>query len=138
MPNVNEAGNRTILVVEDERPLQEVIRKKLESTGFNVLSARTIEQATEYMEEVPDVKVIWLDHYLLGGETGIDFVAKVKSHPIWRQVPIFVVSNTASPDNVQSYLQLGVKEFYTKSDFRLDQIIAAIQSALTQSGDQDN
>jgi CheY-like chemotaxis protein len=122
----------TILVIEDERPLQEVIRKKLELSDFSVLTARTINQAMEYMEIVPDVEAIWLDHYLLGKETGIDFVVKLKGHDKWRSVPIFVVSNTASPDKVQSYLQLGVNKFYTKADYRLDQIIEAITAAVKE------
>jgi CheY-like chemotaxis protein len=126
---------KTILVIEDERPLQEVIRRKLELSGFNVLTARAIDQAMEYMTEVPDVGVIWLDHYLLGKETGIDFVVKLKNHAEWRTVPIFVVSNTASPDKVQSYLQLGVNKFYTKADFRLDQIIEAIGAALREQAE---
>jgi CheY-like chemotaxis protein len=133
MPEHEGKTKHTILVIEDERPLQEVIRMKLELNGFSVLTARAIDQALEYMEEVPSVAVIWLDHYLLGKETGIDFVAKLKNHTKWRSVPIFVVSNTASPDKVQSYLQLGVNKFYTKSDYRLDQIIEAICAAL---GDQ--
>lgn len=127
--------SRTILVIEDERPLQQVIRKKLELSGFTVLTARAIPQAMEYMQEVPDIAVIWLDHYLLGKETGIDFVAKIKNHEVWRTVPIFVVSNTASPNKVQSYLQLGVNKFYTKADFRLDQIIQAIGEALIMNAE---
>jgi hypothetical protein len=45
-------------------------------------------------------------------------------------VPIFVVSNTASADKVQSYLQLGVNKYYTKADYRLDDIIKDIKTFL--------
>lgn len=122
----------TILVIEDERPLQSAIRLKLELNGFNVLTAQSIDRALEYMEEVPDIAVVWLDHYLLGKGTGIDFVVKLKNHKKWFSVPIFVVSNTASPDKVQSYLQLGVNKFYTKADYRLDQIVEAIHFSLQE------
>lgn len=120
----------TVLVVEDERPLQEVIRRKLELSGFTVLVARRIEEATAHLQGTERVAVIWLDHYLLGKENGLDFVARVKNHPEWQSIPIFVVSNTASPDKVQSYLTLGVNQFYTKSDFRLDQIIEEIKKSI--------
>ena len=119
-----------ILVVEDERPLQEVIRKKLELSEFEVVTARTIEQAITYLEDISEIEVVWLDHYLLGKENGIDFVVAVKNHAEWQKIPIFVVSNTASPDKVQSYIQLGVNKFYTKSDFRLDEIISEIKQAI--------
>lgn len=48
----------------------------------------------------------------------------------WKDVPIFVVSNTASADKVQSYLQLGVNKYYTKADYRLDDIIKDIKTFL--------
>lgn len=117
---------KTILVIEDEKPLQDVITKKLEINGFEVVSAREVGQAIEYLNEVKKIDCIWLDHYLLGKENGLDFVAKVKENQEWKNIPIFVVSNTASPDKVRSYLQLGVEKYFTKSDFRLDQIIEEI------------
>lgn len=121
----------TILVVEDEKPLVQAISAKLQRSGFDVATARTVEQATSYMEDLLKVDVVWLDHYLLGQSTGLDFVSTIKGETSpWRNVPIFVVSNTASPDKVQTYLRLGVNKYYTKSDYRLDGIIADIQSYL--------
>ncbi len=122
---------KTILVVEDERPLAEAIKAKLEKSGFTVVTSRTVEQALNYLEEIKNIDVIWLDHYLLGKENGLDFVTKLKAHDgHWKNIPIFVVSNTASPDKVQSYIRLGVNKYYTKSDHRLEEIISEIKSFL--------
>lgn len=120
------------LVVEDEKPLLEVIKTKLAKSGFDTVSARTVKQALEMMKEVPNIKVVWLDHYLLGDENGLDFVAKVKTHAAWKGIPIFVVSNTASADKVSSYLHLGIAKYFTKSESRLDEIIADIKSTLSR------
>ena len=117
-----------ILVVEDERPLADAIKAKLERSGFAVVSSRTVEQALSYLEDIGAVDAVWLDHYLLGKEDGLDFVTKLKAHDgRWQQIPIFVVSNTASPDKVQSYIRLGVNKYYTKADHRLDEIISEIK-----------
>ena len=126
-------SQKTILVLEDERPLLEAIKKKLEISGFAVLSARSVEQAIEYLKDVGDIAVIWLDHYLLGKENGLDFVTRMKGNEEWKKIPIFVVSNTASPDKMTSYIELGVDKYYTKADYRLDQIIADIQISLQES-----
>jgi len=120
----------TILVVEDETPLQEAIKAKLLNSGFEVTTARTVGQALGVLEDVGGISVIWLDHYLLGKEDGLDFVAKLKNDDKWKSIPVFVVSNTASPDKVKSYISLGVSKYYTKSDYRLDQIIADIKEFL--------
>ncbi len=126
-----ELANPVILVVEDERPLAVAIRLKLESNGFDVVTARTARQAMDYLKEVPRIDLIWLDHYLLGKETGLDLVADIKERGDQRHIPIFVISNTASADKVQTYLQLGVEKYYVKSDHRLDEIIEDIRGTLT-------
>lgn len=122
---------KTILVVEDERPLVQAIQAKLEKSGFIVVTARTIDQALYYLKEIKNIDVVWLDHYLPGEKNGLDFVAKIKSRTSkWKKLPIFIVSNTASSSNVRSYLRLGVSKYCIKADHRLDQIIRDITTYL--------
>lgn len=122
---------KTILVIEDERPLAKVIGDKLEHAGFDVLTARTVNQGLEYIDEVSSIDAVWLDHYLLGEKTGLDFVAKLKNADSkWRQIPIFVVSNTTSRDNLNSYIRLGVNKYSVKADHRLDEMTKEIKDYL--------
>src|SRR5574343_495044 len=125
-----DTDKHTILVLEDEIPLQDAIKAKLEISGFAVVTCRTVEQALGYLKDIEKVAVIWLDHYLLGQKDGLDFVAEVKNNEVWKHIPIFVVSNTASQEKVGTYLSLGVTKYFTKSDYRLDQIIADIKEVL--------
>lgn len=125
----------TILVIEDEEPLLDAITKKLELNGFTVLTARTVREGLAKVEEVKEGKIdaIWLDHYLKGDEDGLDFLMHLKEQSKkLGEVPIFVVSNTASEEKVISYLQLGAHKYYTKANSRLDQIVNDIQSFLTE------
>ncbi len=120
-----------ILVVEDEKPLQDVIKAKVEKCGCSVVTARTVKQALSYLNEKMKIDVIWLDHYLLGKDNGLDLVAKIKEDGSkWKNIPIFVVSNTASEEKVKCYLALGVEKYYTKSDYKLDQILGDIKKHL--------
>ena len=152
----NNSKQKTILVIEDERPLLEVINAKLEKSGFTVIAARSveqafnakleknkqdiitirsIEQALEYLESLERVDAVWLDHHLLGKEDGLDFVKKFKANGgKWNKIPVFVVSNAASPETIKSYLHSGVSKYYVKSDHRLDEIIADIESLLNHPG----
>ncbi|MCX6712078.1 MAG: response regulator [Candidatus Vogelbacteria bacterium] len=124
--------DKVILVVEDEQPLLEAIRLKLDKNNFKVVTARSVEQAKQYVIDLAQVDAIWLDHYLLGKEDGLDFVAWCKEgdNAKCKNIPVFVVSNTASHDKVASYLQLGIKEYFVKSNYRLDEIIATIIECL--------
>ncbi len=119
------------MVIEDERPLVEAIKTKLENNGFAVVTVRTAEQALNYLEDLKQVDAIWLDHYLLGKEDGLDFVSKIKQDGAkWKNIPIFVISNTASAENVHSYIRFGVKKYFVKAEHRLDEIISEIKSFL--------
>ncbi len=122
---------KTILVIEDERPLVHAIQTKLEKNSFEVVTARTTMQGMNYLEDIGAVDAIWLDHYLLGNETGLELVAKLKQEKSkWNKIPIFVVSNTASNTNVQSYIRLGVSKYCVKAEHRLDGIVNDIKSFL--------
>lgn len=119
---------KVVLVVEDERPLLEAIRIKLELSGFEVITARGVEEAFNHIEDVAKIDAVWLDHYLLGKESGLDFVGRCKEDGSrYKNIPIFVVSNTASPDKVKRYIQLGVSRYYTKAEKKLEDIINDIK-----------
>ncbi len=143
---------KTILVIEDERPLLEVVNAKLEKSGFGVIAARSVDevfnarleknglgiisvssikQALEYLEDLAEIDAIWLDHNLLGKENGLDFLKKFKANGgRWNTVPIFVVSNSEGHKTIQSYVNLGVSKYYVKSNHRLDEIIEDISLSL--------
>lgn len=143
---------KTILVIEDERPLLEVVNARLEKNGFGVIAARSVDQvfdanleknglgiisaksikqALDYLTDLEKIDAIWLDHNLLGKENGLDLVKKFKANGgRWKNIPIFVVSNTEGAKTIQSYVKLGVSKYYIKSNHKLDEIINDIKSSL--------
>ncbi len=148
-------AKKTILVIEDERPLLEVVNTKLEKSGFGVIAARSVDQvfnanlaqkglgiitaksikeALDYLDDLENIDAIWLDHNLVGKENGIDLVKKFKANGgRWKKIPIFVVSNTESPKTIRSYVELGISKYYVKSNYRLDDIIGDIKESLGQT-----
>jgi two-component response regulator (ARR-A family) len=123
----------SILVVEDELPLQNAIRMKLESNGIVVATARTAKQAKEYLELLPKVDAIWLDHYLLGEENGLDLLAELKKESsAYKNIPIFVVSNSIDQKKINSYIGLGVEKYFTKTECSLLEIIEDIRAFIQQ------
>jgi DNA-binding response OmpR family regulator len=132
----NEKKKKTIMIIEDEASLLKAIRDKLYRNNFEMIAARTANQALELLKSLEVMKnesyvdAIWLDHYLLGYEDGLDFMKKIKSNEHWKNIPVFVVSNTASESKVESYLKLGITKYYVKADYRLDQIVDDIKKFL--------
>lgn len=126
-----QASTKRVLVVEDERPLAVAITKKLQISGFETVLATSVEDAKKLLGAW-SIDVIWLDHYLLGEASGIDFVKIIKANEKWSHIPVYIVSNTAGDDKVRTYLKLGVDNYYVKSNHRLEEIIHAIRSGFTR------
>lgn len=119
----------TILVVEDDLPLQKAIRFKLDQAGFEVYCARNMEEALGALESDPQKEIIWLDHYLFGKEDGLDFLVKIKAKGSrWNKIPVFVVSNSVNHEKLSSYLELGAEKYFTKAEHPLAEIINDIVS----------
>ena len=145
----SDIEQKTILVIEDERALLDVIQITIEKHGLAVITARSVEQAFDnfidtnlngvitmntvletlkYLETLDEVDAVWLDHSLLGEEDGIAFVTKFKANGgHLASVPIFVVSNISNPDTVKAYTSLGIQKYYIKAEHKLESIIADIK-----------
>ena len=120
----------SIMVVEDEALLLQAITKKLEVNGFGVVSCKSGEQAIDYlknMDKKPDA--IWLDYYLKDMD-GIVFMTALKALPTCADIPVMVVSNSASDEKVHNMLALGVKKYMLKAQYRLDDLIIALREII--------
>ncbi len=133
---MNNNEQKTVLVLEDELPLRKAIKMKLDGKDFFVKGVDNVKDGLRFMEE-NTVDFIWLDHYLLGGADGLDFVVMVKTKPEWKNIPIFVISNTASPDKIKAYLGLGVNKFFTKSNCKLDDVINNVVESIKEDNSED-
>ena len=123
---------RNVLVLEDNPALLEVIKRKLEGSDFNVLSATSVDDGLKLLSD-NDISAVWLDHYLFGKKDGLNFIIESrKINPKYEQIPIFVVSNTATDDKVKNYLKLGVSKYYVKAEQDLSDIINDIIEELSQ------
>jgi DNA-binding response OmpR family regulator len=125
----------TIMVVEDETLLLQAITKKLKLSGMDVLSCASGQQAVDYLgslDELPDA--VWLDYYLKD-MNGLAFMQELKQNATWNNIPVIVVSNSASPDKVHNMLALGAKKYILKAEYRLDEIIGMIRDFISDNTD---
>lgn len=124
-------ANPTVMVVEDENLLLQAITKKLKLSGMDVLSCASGQQAIDYLGNLDDMPdAVWLDYYLKD-MNGLAFMQELKANPKWENIPVLVVSNSASPDKVSNMLGLGAKKYILKAEYRLDEIIEMIRDFIT-------
>ena len=98
-----------ILVVEDDRQTLFLYEKYLEGSGFQVIPARTTDEAHRALERVQPAAIV-LD-VMLEGETSWAFLAGLKANERTRDIPVLVVTIT---NREQKARALGADEFYLK------------------------
>lgn len=120
----------TILVVEDELPLQNAIEIKLKNEGYTVILTASAHEAVEALtHSIPDL--IWLD-LLLPGMDGLEFLEEMRKKEEWKHIPVLIVSVTAGQDKIKRAFDLNVVDFIIKSQYRIDDIIERVKEFFTE------
>ena len=91
----NSNPTHTVLIVEDEEDLRELMRDALQMHGYTVVTA---EEGTDALRKIDDIgrpSVILLD-LLMPGMNGWDFFDKVRERPELASVPVIIHSSAAS------------------------------------------
>jgi two-component system KDP operon response regulator KdpE len=119
---------KCILVVDDEPPIQRILRRNLIMNGYDVLIAENGEQAVELVREhQPDL--ILLDLWLPGEIDGMSVCEQVRQ---WTQVPIIVVSARTDEKQKVQALDQGADDYLTKP-FNNDELLARVRACLRRA-----
>ena len=112
---------KKILVIEDEKSLNEAIRMKLVALGVKPIAVTTASEAFEILEkEKPDL--IWLD-VLLPDMNGIDFLEKLRNDPQYKDIKVAIVSVSGGFEAKERAMRLGVADYIVKSQYPLEIIV---------------
>ncbi len=102
----------SILVVEDEPAIQELLRLNLEDAGFTVHTVADAESAqVQIKNALPDL--ILLD-WMLPGQSGLAFARSLRSNARTRELPIIMVTARSDEADRISGLEAWVDDYVTK------------------------
>lgn len=123
----------TILVVEDEPAIQELISVNLSFAGHKVLRALDAEQAKVLINaELPDL--ILLD-WMLPGSTGLALARNLRSSERTRDIPIIMLTAKSSEADKVEGLESGADDYITKP-FSPKELMARIKAVLRRRAPQ--
>jgi PAS domain S-box-containing protein len=125
------SGAALVLIVEDDVGVAALEQRRLERSGFAVLTAATAEEALLRLKE-SDVALMLLDYRLPGDVDGIDFYGRVKE--AGHDVPVILVTAFSNEATVIRALRVGVRDFVSKSLDFLDYLPVAVGRVLDQVG----
>ena len=116
--------NKTILVVDDEKPIADILEFNLKKEGFNVFCAYDGEEALEKVEEVkPDIMLLDI---MLPKRDGMEVCREVRKK---YDFPIIMLTAKDSEIDKVLGLELGADDYVTKP-FGTRELIARVKANL--------
>lgn len=121
--------NYTILVVEDEEAIREMVDMTLTREGYHVVGCETAEEAEDILAQ-QTVHLILLD-WMLPGISGVQFAEKMRNGQ-QQQIPIIMLTARVEEDDKLKGFSVGVDDYISKP-FSLKEMHARVQSVLRRS-----
>lgn len=123
----------TVLIVEDDSALNEMLRFTLDRNGFKAMQAEDTGEADQCIaNRIPDL--VLLD-WMLPGANGIDYARKLKSHPLTADIPIIMVTARGEEEDKIRGLDHGADDYVTKP-FSNNELLARIRAAIRRTKPQ--
>ena len=123
----------TILVVEDEPAIQELISYNLKQAGHQALKADNAEQAMNLVQNaLPDL--ILLD-WMLPGISGVELARRLRSDKRTRTIPIIMLTARSEEQDKLTGLETGADDYITKP-FSPRELNARVKAVLRRRAPQ--
>ena len=104
-------NGKTILVVDDDIGIRLMMRKLLESDGYQVITGEEGQSAVEAaLDHRPDLVITDMDMPVTNGFKTIHLFRRDSEF----QAPVIVVSGVVEPRNAQQVLDAGASAFFPK------------------------
>ena len=106
------AKGKRILVVDDEVPIQRILRRNLTMSGYEVLVADDGKQAVEMARlHQPDLILLDLN---MPGMLGLQVLKELRGSPQYAMIPIIVLTTSVREKDKRTAYELGVSCFLQK------------------------
>jgi two-component system phosphate regulon response regulator PhoB len=117
----------TILIVEDEPAIRQMVSMTLARAGFNVVEAGDAEDARRrVLDQPPDL--ILMD-WMLPGASGVDLTRLLKNDPVTRDIPVIMLTARSDEDDKVRGLDCGAEDYISKP-FSPKEMIARVRAVL--------
>ncbi len=123
----------TILVIDDEKDLIDLVSYNLEKEGFAVRSAFDGEAGlASAKREVPDLLLVDL---MMPGMDGLELCRRLRSDPLTASIPIIMLTAKSAESDRVVGLELGADDYVTKP-FSPRELAARVKAVLRRSSSQ--
>ena len=123
----------SVLIVEDEPAILELVAVNLEHAGFVPLRAASAEEAARLLSQtLPDVALV---DWMLPGQSGLALARRLRSDARTRELPIIFLPARADENDKVAALEAGADDYLTKP-FSPRELVARIRAVLRRRAPQ--
>ncbi|MFG6158658.1 phosphate regulon transcriptional regulator PhoB [Halomonas sp. 1390] len=124
---------KTVLIVDDEAPIREMIAVALEMADYRVLEADSAQAAhAMVVDHQPDL--VLLD-WMMPGTSGIELARRLKRDEATAELPIIMLTAKGEEDNKIQGLEAGADDYITKP-FSPRELVARLKAVLRRATPQ--
>jgi len=122
---------KQILIVEDEKPIRDMIAFGLKRAGFEVLEAQDCRTArTRIADRLPDLVLV---DWMLPDMSGLELTRALKKDDGTRDLPVIMLTARAEEEDKVRGLEGGADDYITKP-FSPRELVARINAVLRRVG----
>ncbi|MDO3721132.1 phosphate regulon transcriptional regulator PhoB [Marinobacter sp. chi1] len=123
-------SGKTVLIVDDEAPIREMIAVALEMADYDYLEAADAREAHALViDKHPDL--ILLD-WMLPGTSGVELVRRLKKDETTTDIPIVMLTAKVEEDNKIQGLEVGADDYIIKP-FSPRELVARLKAVLRRT-----
>ena len=124
----------TILLVDDEAAIRDMLSIALEAADFNVLQAENAQQAhASIIDRQPDL--VLLD-WMMPGTTGLELLRRLKRDELTEKIPVIMLTAKAEEDSKISGLDAGADDYIPKP-FSPRELISRVKAVMRRIGREE-
>lgn len=125
----------TVLVVEDDPDIRELLKFTLERAGLNVVEAESGEDALSVLDG-PQPSIAIID-WMLPGINGVELTRRLRKDPLTSAMPLIMLTARGEEADKLKSFDSGIDDYLTKP-FSPKELIARVKALMRRTGSPED
>jgi len=119
---------KSILIVEDEKPLRDLLMTEMKREGIETFGAGDGEEGLAMaIKEHPDLLLVDI---LMPKKDGLEMIKALREDEWGKGAVVVLLTNLNDSEKIVQALQYGAREYLVKSDWKIEDIIRMAKEKL--------
>ena len=121
----------SILIVEDEPEIRDLLNFSLVRAGFDVAEAANGEMALQYLDnKLPDILIV---DWMLPGMSGVELAKRLRRDELTNKLPLLMLTARSEETDLLKSFESGIDDYMSKP-FSPRELVARIKALLRRTG----